>query len=40
MRIRTLGDLRTAIGQVGPDSAAVLQVGREGRFRFLTVTLE
>jgi serine protease Do len=39
-RVRTLGDLRAAIGQVAPDSTAVLQVGRQGQLRFLTVTLE
>jgi serine protease Do len=38
--VRTIADLRTAIGQVLPDSVAVLQVGREGRLRFITVTLE
>jgi serine protease Do len=38
--IRTIPDLRAAIGQVAPDSVAVLQVGREGRLRFLAVTLE
>jgi serine protease Do len=40
VQIRTLTDLRTAIGQVGPDSTAVLQVGRQGQLRFLTVTIE
>jgi len=38
--VRTLGDLRTAIGQVAPAGTAVLQVGRQGPLRFLTVTLE
>ena len=38
--VRTIADLRTAIGQVAPDSMAVLQVGRQGRLRFITVTLE
>jgi serine protease Do len=38
--VRTIADLRTAIGQVAPDSVAVLHVGRQGRLRFLTVTLE
>ena len=38
--VRTIADLRAAIGQVAPDSVAVLQVGRQGRLRFLTVTLE
>jgi serine protease Do len=38
--VRTIADLRTAIGQVAPDSVAVLQVGREGRLRFITVTME
>ena len=39
-RVRTLADLRAAIGQVATDSTAVLQVGRQGQLRFLTVTLE
>jgi serine protease Do len=38
--IRTLSDLRAALGQVAADSAAVLQVGRRGRLRFVTATLE
>ena len=38
--VRTIADLRTAIGQVAPDSVAVLQVGRQGRLRFITVALE
>jgi serine protease Do len=38
--VRTIADLRTAIGEVAPDSVAVLQVGRQGRLRFLAVTLE
>jgi S1-C subfamily serine protease len=38
--VRTLADLRAAIGQVASDSTAVLQVGRQGQLRFLTVTLE
>jgi serine protease Do len=38
--VRTLADLRTAIDQLGPGAAAVLQVGRKGQLRFLTVTLE
>jgi len=38
--VRSIADLRTAIGQVAPDSVAVLQVGREGRLRFITVTVE
>ncbi|MEP7226282.1 MAG: trypsin-like peptidase domain-containing protein [Gemmatimonadales bacterium] len=38
--VRTITDLRTAIGQVAPDSVAVLQIGRQGRLRFITVTLE
>jgi serine protease Do len=38
--VRTITDLRTAIGQVARDSVAVLQVGREGRLRFITMTLE
>jgi serine protease Do len=38
--IRTLSDLRSAIGQVASDSTAILQVGRQGQLRFLTVTVE
>jgi len=38
--VRTIADLRAAIGQVAPDSVAVLQVGRQGRLRFIAVTLE
>jgi serine protease Do len=38
--VRTIADLRAAIAQIAPDSAAVLQVGREGGLRFITVTLE
>jgi serine protease Do len=38
--VRTLADLRTAISQVAPGATAVLQVGRQGQLRFLTVTLE
>jgi len=39
-RVRTLADLRTAIGGIAADSSAVIQVGRRGQLRFLTVTLE
>lgn len=39
-RIRTLADLRATISQIPADSTAVLQIGRQGQFRFLTVTLE
>jgi len=39
-RIRTLADLRAAISQIAADSTAVLQIGRQGQLRFLTVTLE
>ena len=38
--VRTLTDLRGAVGQISADSAAVLQVGRRGRLRFVTATLE
>jgi serine protease Do len=38
--VQTVADLRAGIGQVAPDSAAVLQVGRRGRLRFVTMTLE
>jgi serine protease Do len=40
VQIRTLADLRSAIGEVASDSTAILQVGRQGQLRFLTVTLE
>jgi serine protease Do len=40
VQVRTLADLRTAIGKVAPDSTAILQVGRQGQLRFLTVTVE
>jgi S1-C subfamily serine protease len=39
-RVRTLADLRTAIAGIATDSTAVIQVGRQGQLRFLTVTLE
>jgi serine protease Do len=38
--VRTLGDLRTAVGRIAPGGSAVLQVGREGQLRFITLTLE
>jgi serine protease Do len=38
--VRTLADLRGAVGQIAADSAAVLQVGRRGRLRIVTATLE
>jgi serine protease Do len=38
--VRTLGDLRTAIGRIAPGGTAVLQVGREGQLRFITLNLE
>ncbi len=38
--IRTLTDLRGVVGQIAADSAAVLHVGRRGRLRFVTATLE
>ena len=38
--VRTVADLRAALGPVASDSAAVLQVGRRGRLRFVTVNLE
>jgi serine protease Do len=40
VQVRTLAELRTAIGQVAPDSTAILQVGRQGQLRFLTITVE
>jgi serine protease Do len=39
-RVRTLADLRTTIAGIAADSTAVIQVGRQGQLRFLTVTLE
>jgi serine protease Do len=39
-RVRTLSDLRTAVGQVPSDSSAILHVGRQGQLRFLVVTVE
>lgn len=38
--VRTLSDLRAAVGQVPSASPAVLQVGRQGQLRFVVVTLE
>jgi serine protease Do len=38
--VRTLSDLRVALGQVASESAAVLQVGRRGRLRLVTVNLD
>jgi serine protease Do len=38
--VRTLTDLRTAIAQVEPSGTPVLQVGRGGQLRYITVTLE
>lgn len=38
--VRTLADLRTAIAQVKPSGAPVLQVGREGQLRYITVNPE
>jgi hypothetical protein len=35
-----LGDLRTAVGRIASGGTAVLQVGREGQLRFITLTLE
>jgi serine protease Do len=39
-QVRTLTDLRSAIGLIAADSTAILQVGRQGQLRFLSVTLE
>ena len=39
-RVQTLADLRAAIGQIAADSTAVIQIGRQGQLRFLTVRLE
>ena len=38
--VKTLGDLRSAIGQVAANVPVVFQVGRQGQLRFVTVTLE
>jgi S1-C subfamily serine protease len=38
--VRTLADLRAAIGQVAADSPAVLHVGRKGQLRYVVVNLE
>jgi serine protease Do len=38
--VRTLSDLRVALGEIPADSTAVLQVGRRGRLRFVAATLE
>ncbi len=38
--VRSLSDLRAALGLVASDMEAVLQVGRGGRLRFLTVNLD
>lgn len=40
VRVRTLSDLRAAIGPVASDSTAILHVGRGGQLRFLAVTIE
>jgi serine protease Do len=38
--VRALADLRTAIAQEAAGAEVVLQIGRQGRLRFLTVTVE
>jgi serine protease Do len=38
--VRSLTDLRTAIAQVEPSGTPVLQVGRGGQLRYITVTIE
>ena len=38
--VRTLSDLRVALGEIPADSTAVLQVGRRGRLRLVAATLE
>jgi serine protease Do len=38
--VRTLSDLRAAIGPIAAGSAVVLQVGRQGRLRYVTMTVE
>jgi serine protease Do len=38
--VRTLADLRLALGQLAAAERAVLQVGRKGQLRYLVVTLE
>jgi serine protease Do len=39
-RVRTLAELRAAVDPIAAGSTAVLQVGRQGQLRFLTVTVE
>lgn len=38
--VRTLADLRGIIGPLPSGGVAVLQIGRQGQLRFLTVVLE
>jgi serine protease Do len=38
--VRALADLRAAIAQVEPAGTPVLQVGREGQLRYITVSIE
>jgi serine protease Do len=40
VEVRTLADLRAAIGQAASGAALVFQVGRSGQLRFVTVTVE
>jgi serine protease Do len=38
--VRTLADLRAAVDKLPPSSSPVLQVGRQGQLRFVTVSVE
>ena len=38
--VRTLSDLKSAIGQAGSSGTPVLQVGRDGQLRYVTVSVE
>jgi serine protease Do len=38
--VKTLPDLRMALGQIAAEEPAVLQVGRKGQLRYVVVTLE
>ncbi len=38
--VRTLADLRAAVGQVPVGTPAVFQIGRQGQLRYVTVTVE
>jgi serine protease Do len=40
VRVQTLAELKSTIGQAAAGAPAVFQVGRQGQLRFVTVTLE